>query len=145
MTSTITPTDWTDADTIDLIADCMDSHHDMGVTFHHHARHIVAALRNHGLITDGLNQTREELAGLAGRCEAALGEAFSFISSSVWPSHPTRAAVNVVLHLNKGMPLIFHGDDFRAAIAAVDAYLEEHDTRRVEAMGWATLGVEHAA
>jgi len=140
----ITAPAWTDEDTVDLITDCLDNHHDMDVTFHHHAHYIVEALRRAGLLST-MTEAREELAGLSGRAEQILGERFAFVSGALWPANSRHNGVSVYLHTNQGRPQIFSGESFQEAIAAADKWLDEQDPRRLEREGWAILGVEQAA
>lgn len=141
----ITAPAWTDEDTVDLITDCLDNHHDMDVTFHHHAHHIVEALRRAGLLGNTLTEMREELAGLSERATQMLGPRFAFLTSGVWPAGKNHKGVSVYLHMHQGRAAIFSGDTFLDAIAAADKWLDEQDPRRLEREGWAILGVEQAA
>lgn len=140
----ITAPAWTDEDTVDLITDCLDAHHDMDVTFHNHAHYIVEALRRAGLLSS-LSEMREELAGLTGRAQQILGERFAFASTGIWPANTRHAAVTVYFHMTRGRASVFPGETMQEAIAAADKWLDEQDPRRLEREGWAILGVEHAA
>jgi hypothetical protein len=133
----------------DLIVDTMDNHHDTDVSFADHARHIVAALRDNGLLADaaldveGVRHVLDELSVLG---REVLGDHFSFVTAGIW-SHKSRGPDGfcVTLHINGSGPAPkFFAPEPGAAFAAARDWIMAHDPAQLEAEGWQILGVVRA-
>jgi hypothetical protein len=132
----------------ELIADVMHNHMDMDMTPADYAPHIVAALRDNGLLADAaldVDGVRLEIARISALASAAFGDSFHFATVTIWgPQHRQRhAAVGVTLHIHHGSKS-FTGASPAAAIADTERYIEEHAPARIEAEGWQILGVVRA-
>jgi hypothetical protein len=137
---------WTDESIAELIADEMYDHHDQDVRFADHARHVVAALRAHGLLAEAaldIEGVRHELDRLTVLGREALGDRFSFITVSIW-SHKDRGPDGFTVYIHGAHRGIssqsFHRQDPADAFAAAEAWIGTHDPAQLEAEGWATLG-----
>jgi hypothetical protein len=133
----------------DLIVDTMDNHHDMDVSFADHARHIVAALRDNGLLADaaldveGVRHVLDELSVLG---REVLGDDFSFVTAGIW-SHKSRGPDGFVVTIHTagpGMSPRFAAPEPGAAFAAARDWIMAHDPAQLEAEGWQILGVVRA-
>jgi hypothetical protein len=132
----------------DLIVDTMDNHHDMDVSFADHARHIVAALRDNGLLADApldVEGVRVEIDRLAAMGHRVFGTAFHFVTATIWgrEHRGPNAGFAITLHIARNSKS-FYARTPAEALRDAERYMVEHDPVRAEAEGWQILGVVRA-
>ena len=140
---------WIDESIAEIVADTMHEHHDMDVSFADHARHIVAALRDYGLLADAaldVEGVRHMLDALTVHGREAFGDDFHFCTATIW-SHKSRGPEGfaVTLHIaNTAKAKTFYAEFPAHAFAAAHAWIMANNPRTREAEGWQILGVVRA-
>ena len=139
-------TTWTDEDIADLIADTLDDHNDLDMTFGRLAPHVVAALRERGLLASDaldLQSVQSRLAALEATASRIAPKAASFATATIWS---TRNAIrskpyDVTVHLcGRAESIIVRGASLDDALDDAADALDKLDPVNREAEGWAILG-----
>lgn len=148
-------TTWTDDDIADLIADTLDDYNDQDMTFGRLAPHVVAALRERGLLASAaldLHHVQDRLAALEATARRIAPKSAAFATATIWSKHRAIRGqpYEVTVHLcDREDSVIVRGASLDDALDHVADALDKLDPAQCEAEGWATLGgrmpAEHAA